>query len=249
MGAIIGDFVGSRFERNNTGETDFSLLHEQCRFTDDTVLTVATLDARIGDRDYAAAYRRWASRFPDAGYGEAFQRWVFLGSATGPYGSYGNGAAMRVSAIGWLVESLEEVLREACVSAAVTHDHPEGLLSAQVMAGSIYLLRRGGTDRQIRALVEGQLGQPLDKDLAWWRSQPDFSSRAILTVPVAFAAFFEAGDFEATLRLAVSAGGDSDTIASMAGALAAVRWGVPMDLVVEIWRQLPQSMRDVLREA
>jgi ADP-ribosylglycohydrolase len=134
---------------------------------------------------------------------------------------------MRVSAIGWLVDGLEGVLREARLSAAVTHDHPEGLLSAQVMAGSISVLRRGATNRELRELVEDRLGHPLERDLAWWREQPGFSSRAIRTLPVAFAAFFEAGDFETTLRLAISAGGDSDTIASMAAALAAARWGTP----------------------
>jgi len=247
LGAIVGDFVGSRFERDNIGHTDFELVTDSCRFTDDSVLTVATLEAWKGDRGYASAYRRWAGRFPAAGYGAAFQRWVLHGEAAGPYGSYGNGAAMRVSPIGWLAPGLDAVLEEARCSAEVTHDHPEGLLSAQVIAGSIFMLLQGADEQGLRDLVEGRLGQPLDKTLAWWKAQTGFTSRAILTVPVAFAALLEGDDFESTLRLAVSAGGDSDTIASMAGALAAARWGIPQALALEVWQKLPETMRSVFR--
>ena len=246
MGAIVGDFVGSRFERHNTSRTDFELLHPRCVFTDDTVLTVATAEAMATDSDYGSAYRRWALAYPGAGYGGWFRKWVGKGPGAAAYGSFGNGAAMRVSPVAWAYSTLEEVLEGAARSAKVTHDHPHGVQGAQAIAGATFAYRTGATDADVRTLVEQRLNMSLHKDIAAWRATPGFYATAPQTVPVAFAAVFEASDFEQAIRLAISTGGDSDTIAAMAGSLAEAKWSVPEALETHVWERLPQKMREVL---
>jgi ADP-ribosyl-[dinitrogen reductase] hydrolase len=142
LGAIAGDIFGAAYEGNPIKRDDFDLFDAPRNFTDDTVLTVATADALLSDGDYAAAYRRWGNRFPGRGYGGWFLNW--LGDPSlGPYNSFGNGSAMRVSPIGWVFDTLDEVLAEAERSAAVTHDHVEGIKGAQATAAAIHLARIG----------------------------------------------------------------------------------------------------------
>ncbi len=246
LGAIIGDFVGAPFEKHNTSRTDFLLFSDHSRFTDDTVLTVATAEALITDSDFAGAYQRWWRRYPVLAYGPGFRRWVGRGPNAPPYWSWGNGAAMRVGPVSWAFDDLPTVLEVARRSAAVTHNHPEGIQGAQAIAGAVFMLRRGAPLSEVRALVADDLGLPLHRELAHWRQKHGFTAAANQTVPVAFAALFVASGFEEAIRLAISAGGDSDTIAAMTGALAAARWGVPDNLSKEVWPKLPPCMREVL---
>ena len=248
LGAIAGDMIGSPYEgrgRNYLG-TDFPLFTRHSRFTDDTVLTVATAEVLMQGGDYAEAYRRYAHAYPDRGYGGMFSAWVWRAEA-GPYGSLGNGSAMRVGPVGWARETLEEVLEEAARSAAVTHDHPEGIKGAQAIAGTVFLARTGHTKDDIRAFVSERIGYRLQGTVESLRGRvrgatcPD-------TVPAALLAFLEADGWEESVRLAVSVGGDSDTIACMAGAVAeAFYGGVPEPIAREVWCRLMPSLQHVAR--
>jgi ADP-ribosylglycohydrolase len=149
IGAILGDIVGSVHEHTATKTTRFALFTKYSRFTDDTVLTIATADAIMSDGDYARAYREWAGRYPDRGYGKQFRKWLATPNA-GPYGSFGNGSAMRVSPVAYAFNSIEEVLAEAKRSASVTHDHPEGIKGAQAVALDVFLSRMGVPREEIR---------------------------------------------------------------------------------------------------
>ncbi len=164
LGAIAGDVIGSVYEWHNVRTTDFPLFRAESTFTDDTVLTVATAEALLQGGDYAQAYRSWFRRHPDRGYGDRFRLWAEADGA-GPYGSLGNGSAMRVSPVGWAFDSLEEVLAEARRSAAVTHDHPAGIRGAQAVAGAVFLGRTGAGKREIRAFVEDSCGYDLSVPL------------------------------------------------------------------------------------
>ena len=221
IGAIIGDIVGSVHEhaRPRTKTTDFPLFTADSRFTDDTVLTIATADALLSDGDHARAYREWGNRYPDAGYGKAFKRWLRTPGA-GPYGSFGNGSAMRVSPVAFVFESVEEVLREAERSAAVTHDHPEGIKGAQAAALAVFLARTGVSKPEIRTEIAGRFGYDLDRTIEEIRPGYEFDVTCQGSVPEALIAFLETEDLEAAIRAAISLGGDADTQAAIAGAAA-----------------------------
>ena len=246
LGGIIGDYVGRPFEVHNINHTDFPLFSEHCDFTDDTILTMATAAALIGERDYGQAYFEWASRYPHHGYGPRFQQWVGAGPDAKPYWSCGNGSAMRVPPVAWAFDTLSEVAIEAKRSAEVTHNHPEGIQGAQALAVGIFMARKGASNQKIRAQVQEDPGLPLRFDLEYWRGKHYRGAVCSRTVPVSFAAFFEATNFEECIRLAISAGGDSDTIASMAGALAEARWGVPDEIALHVHKELPEAFQAVL---
>ncbi len=246
LGAIAGDIFGAAFERHPLKREDFDLFAEPRRFTDDTVLTVATADALLGDGDYAAAYRRWGRRYPGAGYGGMFRHW--LGDPRrGPYGSFGNGAAMRVSPIGWAFDTLDEVLAEAARSAAVSHDHPEGVKGAQAAAAAVHLARIGATRAEIRAEIAGRFGYDLDRRTADIRPDYRFDPTCQGSVPEALIAFLEADDFEHALRLAISLGGDADTQAAIAGGVAeAFFGGIPARIEAEVTATLDEPLLAVI---
>jgi ADP-ribosylglycohydrolase len=204
LGAIAGDIFGAAYEHHPLKRVDFDLFAENRYFTDDTVLTVATADALMGDGDYAAAYRRWGEGYPGRGYGTWFHRW--LGDPNrGPYNSYGNGSAMRVSPIGWYFDTLEEVLAEAERSAAVTHNHPEGIK---------------GSKAEIRQEISARFGYDLKRTIEDIRPDYWFDVTCQGSVPEAIVAFLEADDFEHAIRLAISLGGDADTQAAVTGGVA-----------------------------
>lgn len=225
LGAIIGDYVGSIYEMNNCRRTDFPFFSPDCRFTDDSMMTVAVADALLTDGDFAAAMRRWGRQYPDAGYGGRFSAWIHDPAAPAYY-SFGNGSAMRVSPVGWVCDTLEDTLALAEATAVPTHDHPDGVLGAQVVAGCIFLLRRGADKEEVRAWVEST-GYLIPDDIDALRTTYRFDVSCKGSVPQAVAAFLAADDFESAIRLAVSIGGDSDTIASIAGALAEVVYPIP----------------------
>ena len=234
LGAIVGDMVGSVYEHAEIKRTDFEAWGEDSVFTDDSVLTVATADAILTDGDYVAAYRKWGRLYPYAGYGGTFRRWLSADGA-GAYGSWGNGSAMRVAPVGWAFDSLEETLAEAEKSAACTHNHPEGVKGAQATAAAIFWARNGENKDFIRRSVEERFGYDLSRTIEEIR--PDYAPvfSCAQTVPEALTAFLDASDFEETVRLAVSLGGDADTLACIAGSVAEAFWGaasIPND-----WRQ------------
>lgn len=245
LGALAGDIVGSIYEWNNIKTTEFPLFQDQCHFTDDSVLTVALAEAILSGEEYAGVMRRYYLRYPDAGYGSKFSRWA-RGELSGPYQSWGNGSAMRVSPVGWAFDSLEEVLRKAEEYSRPTHDHSEGIRGAQAVAAAVYLGRQGGSKEELRDLVTARFGYDLSRSLAEIRPAYRFDVSCQGTVPQAIRAFLEARDFEEALRLAVSLGGDSDTLACITGAIAqAFFGGVPEPISGRALSFLDEPLRQV----
>ena len=248
FGAILGDYVGSRFERHNITTPAFEWRSPRCKLTDDSVLTAATCEVLLGELDYRAAYRRMVRRFPRAGFGLGFKIWATGSELLGAPRSSSCGAAIRVSPIGWALDDLDDVCAEAERSALSTHDHPDAVAGAQAIAGAVALLRQGASVETACAHA-ASVGIPLDRDIAAWRAARRWSSQVRATVPVAFAALREGHDVESVIRLAISAGGDSDSIASMAGALAEARWGIPEPLLGDVRAALARapSLLETLR--
>ncbi|WP_165247236.1 ADP-ribosylglycohydrolase family protein [Adlercreutzia sp. ZJ141] len=225
-GAIIGDIAGSRYEFYPEKTKDMPLFAKGSRFTDDTVLTVAVANALLEARKTGVSFkellvpemRRMALAYPDAGYGGRFATW--LGSADpSPYGSFGNGSAMRVSPCGLIAVTLEEALDLARASAEVTHDHPEGIKGAQAVAGAVFLAKTGHTKEEIRAFVQDGYYN-LDFTLDEIRAGYGFDETCQGSVPQAIVAFLEAESYEDAIRGAISLGGDADTQAAIAGSIA-----------------------------
>lgn len=224
IGAIAGDIIGSVFELNNIKSTDFELFSPRSRFTDDTVLTVAVADAILQGKGYADVLREYYRRHPDAGYGDGFIRWLFEEGAEPRY-SYGNGSAMRVSPVGWACGTLEEVLAEAERSAAVTHNHVEGIKGAQSVAAAVFMARQGSSKKGIRDYITARFDYNLEQTLDQIRPHYLFDVSCQGSVPQAITAFLESEDYEDAVRKAISIGGDSDTIACIAGGIAQAYYG------------------------
>ncbi len=233
MGAIVGDVIGSVYENENVKTTDFPLFSRFSRFTDDSVLTVAIADAILNRTThrikyvedyrnrqiYALKLKEYGLRFPNAGYGQMFNDWVKSPSTRG-YRSYGNGSAMRVSPVAYAFDTLEAVLHEAKLSAAVTHNHREGIKGAQAVASAIFLARTGHDKSHIQNFVQRRFGYNLSKSLDEIRPIYKFDSSCQGSVPQAIIAFLESSDFEDAIRKAISLGGDSDTIACITGSIS-----------------------------
>ena len=246
IGAIAGDIIGSAYEFRPTKSEDFPLFPEGAAFTDDTVLTVATADALLEGVGYPESYRAWGLRYPDRSYGSLFRQWLRSPDPK-PYGSYGNGSAMRVSPLGWAFGTLEEVLAEAEESAGATHDHPEGIRGAQAAAGCVFLARTGEGKDGIRSFVENRIGYRLDRTLAEIRPAYRFDETCQGSVPEAITAFLESESFEDAVRKAVSLGGDADTQAAIAGGIAeAFYGGVPREILREVLSRITLDMGAVV---
>jgi ADP-ribosylglycohydrolase len=246
LGAIAGDVIGSAYEWMAHKSTDFPLFSPSSRFTDDSVLTVATAHAILTGSSYADAYHGFGNRYPTAGYGGTFQQWLRIPDRK-PYGSWGNGSAMRVSPVGLIGASLEEVLAEASRSASVTHDHPEGIRGAQAVAAAIFLARTGASKEIIRARVAELSGYDLSRTIADIRPRYSFDVSCQGSVPEAIIAFLEAGSLEEAIRNAISLGGDADTQAAIAGGIAEAFWGdVPEPIAAEVRRRLPLDLLNVI---
>lgn len=248
LGAIIGDIVGSVYEFANCKSVDFPLFSEASRFTDDTVMTVATAEALLYKQPFRETYQEWYQRYPDAGFGSRFAGWA-KNREREPYGSFGNGSAMRVSPVGFMGHSLDEVLSLAAESASVSHNHPEGIKGAQAVASVVFLARAGARKEEIREYVETtftyDLSQPLESVRPWYT----FDVTCQGSVPYAVRAFLESVDFESSLRLTVSIGGDSDTLASMSGAMAEAFYGeIPWEITKEALVRLPADLAAVIRD-
>jgi ADP-ribosylglycohydrolase len=243
IGAIAGDVIGSVHEGSQPQSKAFPLFVRQSRFTDDSVLTVAVASSVRKGIGYADSLRSWGRRYPRAGYGGMFIDWLSRDDA-GPYNSFGNGSAMRVSAIGWAFADLDTVLSEARRSAEVTHDHPEGIKGAQAVAAAVLLGRTGQGKDRIKALLSERFGYDCSTSLAvlHWNSAFDVTCQG--TVPAAAVAFLESTDFEDAVRNAISLGGDADTLACIAGAIAeAFYGGVPDSIQHKVLRRLDEPLR------
>lgn len=259
LGAIVGDIIGSPYEFKGSKELDFPLLTGVSRFTDDTVLTCATAEVLLHGGDYADAYRRWSRKYPDRSYGMRFRRWftaeapagllgLILPDRTQPYGSYGNGAAMRVSPIGWLCDTWDKVIAEAKRSAAVTHNHPEGIRGAQVAAAAVFLARTGAGKEDIRREITRVFGYHLSRSVAEIRPAYVYAESCQQTVPEAICCFLDSTDYVSAVRNAVSLGGDADTLACIAGSLAHAHYRfIPPELTDAARALLADEMRSLLR--
>lgn len=246
IGAIFGDIVGSVHEHCATKTTQFPLFTPESRFTDDTVMTIATAEALLSGEPYDRAYRRWGLRYPHAGYGGAFKVWLRTPNAPA-YSSWGNGSAMRVSPVAYVHHTVDNVIAEAERSAAVTHDHPEGIKGAQAVALAVFLARMGVTKREIRRDLESRFGYDLSRTIEEIRPAYQFDVSCQGSVPEALIAFLDTDDLETAVRTAISLGGDADTQAAIAGAAAsAFVGGVPYVLHRELRMRLPADMLEVI---
>jgi len=258
FGAILGDIVGSpyEFDANNVKTKDFPLFSAESRFTDDTVMALAVAKTLLEEdgKDEEALLdgfgrnlRLLGRRYPDAGYGLRFMSWLWDDSM-GPYGSCGNGSAMRVAAVGWAFDHLEDVRRVARLSARVTHDHPEGVKGAEAVATAIFLGRQGQSKNEIRNYIEKEFAYDLSRTCDMIRPTYHHVETCQQTVPEAFAAFLEGESFEDVLRLAVSLGGDSDTLTCIAGAMAEAHYGIDPDWKKAAYSYLPDDLAEILYE-
>lgn len=246
IGAIAGDVIGAPYEWHRIKTTEFPLLSSRSHFTDDTVLTIAVADGILTGKDFTTVMREYGRKYPGAGYGGWFHRWLYLPEPA-PYGSYGNGSAMRVSPVGFAGSTLQEVLEMAKRCAEVTHNHPEGIKGAQATAAAIFLARTGHDKEQIREYITRSFGYNLHFTLDEIRPFYDFDETCQRTVPQAIVAFLESTDYESAVRLAVSLGGDSDTLACITGGIAAAYYkNIPDEIIQNVLSLLPEEFRDII---
>ncbi len=245
LGAIAGDIVGSIYEASPIKSKDFPLFDPRCRFTDDSVLTVAVAKAILEDGDYRRWIREIGRRHPHAGYGGSFIRWLHSDNSE-PYNSWGNGAAMRVSPVGFAFNDVDTVLREAARTAEISHNHPEGVKGAQAAALAVFLARTGAGKEQIKEETARRFGYDLDRRLDGIRPSYRFDISCQGTVPEAIIAFLESNSFEDALRNAVSLGGDSDTLACITGGIAEAWYGsVPGPIQEQARQYLADDLRTI----
>ena len=269
LGAIIGDTVGSVYEFNNIKTTNFPLFDPQCNYTDDSIMTMAVAQWLLTDPQHGmdtleTIFLDFAKKYPCpmGGYGGGFSRWLFHPEALGdyggrdfkpgtrhPYNSFGNGAAMRCSANSWMFDTLEETERVAGLSAAITHNHPEGIKGARSTSAAIFMARHGASKEEIREYISAKYGYNLNRTCDEIRPVYDWDSSCQGTVPEAMIAFMDSTDFESAIRLAVSLGGDSDTLACITGGIAEAFYkDIPDDIALKIWELIPDDFKAVFRK-
>ena len=257
LGAVIGDVIGSVYEWNNVKSEDFPLFSHNTHFTDDTAMTVATAVKLINDKkglcdnsslSYAMQYKAYYKRYPHAGYAGMFKNWA-NNSELYVQHSYGNGAAMRISPIGFACESIKEIEKQTKASCHYTHNHPEAEQCAYAVALAIFLARKGSDKSEIKTQIEHQTNIKLNFTIDEIRPTYSFSSRSINSVPQAIEAFMEGSDYESTIRKAISTGGDSDTIACIAGGIAEAYYKtIPEDIVQKAYRYIDGTIKNVIKE-
>ena len=254
LGAIIGDIVGSIYERNPIKTKNFEFWGEGCTFTDDTVMTLAVADAILEHRREKEDFKETlvkkmqelGRKYPIAGYGKSFANWIYS-ECPKPYNSFGNGSAMRVSAFAWLFDDLESVIQYAKMSAEVTHNHPEGIKGAEAVAAAVFLARQKHSKEEIKNYIEDNY-YPLNMKLNDIRQIYHFDVTCQGTVPQAIIAFLESENFEDAIRNAVSLGGDSDTLAAITGSIAEAYYGIPKDIQEKAMGYLDEFLKSVLAE-
>lgn len=258
LGAITGDIIGSRFEFNSIKSTTFDLFGRGCRYTDDSAMTMAVAEWLLDDPSHSHELLeqkmvKYGELDPDAGYGGKFYDWLFnptklwSDGKRRPYNSWGNGSAMRVSAVGWMFESIEETECVAEISASITHNHPEGIKGAQATAAAIFMARNGANKDEIRDYVSNKFQYDLKRTIEQIRPDYNFEVSCQKSVPEAIISFLEGKDYESTIRLAISLGGDADTQACIAGGIAEAFYGMPDDLVSDIgYHLLPVYKNNII---
>ena len=240
LGAIIGDIIGSIYEFNNIDTMKFPLFSENSMYTDDTILTLAVAECIQNNYDenkIIDTYKKWARSYPDSGYGGRFYKWA-LSDDRAPYGSYGNGSAMRISSCGWYGKTEKEVKDLATKVTMVTHNHPEGLKGAIVNALCVYYARIRKSKLFIKEFVSKYYD--LDFNYEELRKNYKFDSSCQESVPQAIYCFLISDSFEETIRTTISIGGDCDTTAAISGAIADAFYGIPDELVNEALKRLPK---------
>lgn len=255
-GAILGDIIGSPFEFDRGDKTkDFKLFSRRSHYTDDSVMTLAVCEAllKVGqdatvkeiEDAVISSMQSWGRRYPHAGYGGYFRRWL-TACHPEPYNSFGNGSAMRVSAAGWLYDSLEKTRTVAKATANVTHNHPEGIKGAEATASAIFMARNGSSKEEIKKCIENEFHYDLNRTLDEIRPSYHMDETCQKTVPEAIIAFLEAKDFEDAIRNAVSLGGDTDTLGAITGSIAEAYYRIPEWLMTECRKRINRDMRVVL---
>ncbi len=248
LGAIAGDIIGSVFENDPIKSTAFPLFSKYSHFTDDSVLTIAIAHSVLNQLDYVSSLKNFARKYPNAGYGLSFYRWM-QSSDIQPYNSWGNGSAMRVSPVGFAFKNEETVVREAQKSAAVTHNHTEGIKGAQATALAIHLARHGADKTLIRQTITERFGYDLKRTLDEIRPTYDFDVSCQGSVPESLLAFLESSDYEDAVRRAISLGGDTDTMACIAGGIAQAFYRkIPSTIVAEVRIRLPKEFLEIIDE-
>lgn len=242
IGAIAGDIIGSVYEHRPFRTKEFPLFDPRCTFTDDSVLTVAVASAILSKKPYQECVLEIGRRYPRAGYGGSFMHWLFS-SDPQPYNSWGNGAAMRVSPVGFAFNTIEEVLEEAEKTAVISHNHPEGIKGAQATALAVFLARTEHDKEKIREQIGRRFGYDLQRSVEQIRPRYGFEISCQKTVPEAIVAFLDSLSYEDTVRNAISLGGDSDTLACIAGGIAEAYYGeVPPDIRAKVRECLPSFL-------
>lgn len=249
LGAIVGDIVGSPYEFYNTKSLDFELFTPLSRFTDDSVMTLAVAKWLIEDKAHTIHYliycmQKLGNRYPRAGYGGNFMAWLREDEPQ-PYNSWGNGAGMRVSPVGLYARTIDEALALAAITASVSHNHFEGVKGAQAIAACVFLCKEGKSKQEIKEYVEKTFDYNLNRKIRDIRPTYVFDVSCQGSVPEAIVAFLEGDSFEEVIRLAVSLGGDSDTIACMAGAIAACMYPIPRDIAERCDSLLTDDLREI----
>ena len=274
LGAMIGDIVGSKYEFNNTFDYNFEMFGEGCDFTDDTICTVAIADAILNGRSYQESLQDWCRRYPSpkGAYGGRFAAWI-RSLEPQPYNSFGNGSAMRVSPVAWLFDDLSQVLEEAEKTALPTHNHPEGIKGAKAVAHAIWYFRKSkfsekykdSENEETKGLKNENAKASKDENetIQGFMSiassyYEDFDTRVypkgkfdetcMDAVPLSFNLLSQASSFEDAIRLAISHGGDSDTIGAIVGSIAEARFGIPQEMKEKALSYLPDNMKDIWKQ-
>lgn len=255
LGAIAGDTIGSVYEFNPTKNYNFQLLHNGMEYTDDSIMTLAVADWLLHDDAHTQegltkSMQYWGNvyPYPMGSYGGMFAGWLHNPNPS-PYNSWGNGSAMRVSAVGYAADSLDETLRIAKISAEVTHNHPEGIKGAQATAAAIFLAHTGKTKKEIADYVEQTFGYDLQRDYEEIKKDYHFEGSCQETVPQSIIAFLQSKDYEDAIRLTVALGGDADTMGAITGAIAGAFYKeVPDNIANFTLSKLPEDLKTVLNE-
>ena len=256
LGAIIGDTVGSVYEFNNIKTTDFPLFRPQSNYTDDSIMSIAVANWLLTDPKHGLdtlekSLVDFAKKYPCpmGGYGGMFKIWLFGYDKRQPYNSWGNGSAMRASALGWMFDTIEETERVAKKSAEITHNHPEGIKGAQATAAAIFMARKGKSKSEIKDYISKTYCYDLNRTCDEIRRVYKWDSSCQGTVPEAICAFLDSTDFESAIRLAVSLGGDSDTLACITGGIAEAYYKeIPDEIATTMWEKLPNDFKVILKE-
>ena len=251
LGAVAGDIIGSQYEFDHSQTYDFELLNDESFFTDDTVMTLAVarwlMESSLSSDELVNSMKELGRQYPYAGYGSGFTNWIWSENPK-PYNSYGNGSAMRVSPVGLYAHDMQEALELAYITAAVSHNHPEGIKGAQSTAVAVYMAKNGYTKEQIREVLTALFGYHLDTSLEQLRPTYHWSSSCQRSVPEAILCFLEGRDFEDSVRLAVSLRGDADTQAAIAGSIAACMYPIPEDIALKCKKCLTPDLRQIMND-